>query len=310
MKTLLVASIKDEGPWLVEWIAYHRAIGFTDILICQNDSTDGTDALLSRLSDIGEITYIDNSGCNGRPQLSAYRKAYESDLYRSADWCLCIDSDEYFVPHDREGVEDFLQTYSEMDAIAVNWLNFGSSGNDVWQPGLLMDRFTRCAAPDCRTNFHFKSFHRIGAGFSGFGPHRPWGYPRDRYVYADGTIVPYHVQEAGLPDYINHSRAQINHYSVRSREEFDRKQARGDGFVETRVYNPKKFQILNKNDSRNLSIKRFHKRTLDQLFRLMSDRDLPWLHYKSCMHHFKSYAASLLILMTNVFVEFPVYDFV
>ena len=33
----LVSTVKDEAPYLWEWVAYHRMIGFNDILIFQND---------------------------------------------------------------------------------------------------------------------------------------------------------------------------------------------------------------------------------------------------------------------------------
>lgn len=42
LKVALVATAKDEGPFVLEWVAYHRLAGFDPIIIYQNDSTDGT----------------------------------------------------------------------------------------------------------------------------------------------------------------------------------------------------------------------------------------------------------------------------
>ena len=38
--------MRDEGPYLLEWVAYHRLIGFTDIVVCSNDCVDGSPAHL------------------------------------------------------------------------------------------------------------------------------------------------------------------------------------------------------------------------------------------------------------------------
>ncbi|HSF91360.1 MAG TPA: glycosyltransferase family 2 protein, partial [Paracoccaceae bacterium] len=52
--------MKNEGPFIPEWVAYHRAIGFTDIIICSNDSTDGTTELLDALDAGGYIKHFKN----------------------------------------------------------------------------------------------------------------------------------------------------------------------------------------------------------------------------------------------------------
>ncbi|MFZ1346925.1 MAG: glycosyltransferase family 2 protein, partial [Tabrizicola sp.] len=38
--------MKDEGPTVVEWVAHHLAVGFTEVMVYTNDCTDGTDDLL------------------------------------------------------------------------------------------------------------------------------------------------------------------------------------------------------------------------------------------------------------------------
>jgi hypothetical protein len=41
--------MKNEGPFILEWLAWHRAIGVQDFLIYTNDCTDGTDTFLMLL---------------------------------------------------------------------------------------------------------------------------------------------------------------------------------------------------------------------------------------------------------------------
>jgi hypothetical protein len=56
----LALTVKNEAPNIWEWVAYHRAIGFTDIVIYQNDSVDGTQALLRTMAEAGFIQYFPN----------------------------------------------------------------------------------------------------------------------------------------------------------------------------------------------------------------------------------------------------------
>ncbi|MGB8813172.1 MAG: glycosyltransferase family 2 protein, partial [Paracoccaceae bacterium] len=41
-RTAIVTTMKNEGPFILEWIAYHRMIGVDDFLIYTNDCSDGT----------------------------------------------------------------------------------------------------------------------------------------------------------------------------------------------------------------------------------------------------------------------------
>ena len=45
----IITTMKNEGPFILEWLAYHRAIGVDDFLIYTNDCTDGTDTMLDLL---------------------------------------------------------------------------------------------------------------------------------------------------------------------------------------------------------------------------------------------------------------------
>ncbi|MEK7854637.1 MAG: type VI secretion system baseplate subunit TssG, partial [Acidobacteriota bacterium] len=42
-------AVHDEGAFLLEWLAHHRASGFTDVLVFSNDCSDGTDLMLDRI---------------------------------------------------------------------------------------------------------------------------------------------------------------------------------------------------------------------------------------------------------------------
>ena len=49
MRATALLGVKNEGAFLIEWLAHHRACGFTDFLVYSNDCSDGTDVMLDRL---------------------------------------------------------------------------------------------------------------------------------------------------------------------------------------------------------------------------------------------------------------------
>ena len=56
----LFSCMKNEGAGLLEWIAYHRAIGVDDFLVYTNDCTDGTDTMLEMLQAKGIVQHRAN----------------------------------------------------------------------------------------------------------------------------------------------------------------------------------------------------------------------------------------------------------
>jgi Glycosyl transferase family 2 len=62
MRATILLGLKNEGAFLIEWLAHHRACGFTDFLVYSNDCTDGTDLMLDRLQAMGQLTHIHNDG--------------------------------------------------------------------------------------------------------------------------------------------------------------------------------------------------------------------------------------------------------
>ena len=80
-RVMLVTTVKDEGPNILEWVCYHRMIGFTDIVVFQNDSFDTTERTLWTLQEMGVIRYFNNNfrkpWVRANFQNRAYRRAVE-----------------------------------------------------------------------------------------------------------------------------------------------------------------------------------------------------------------------------------------
>lgn len=225
-----MTCIRDEGPWLLDWIAHHRAHGFTDFLIASHDCTDGSDALLDALDADGVITHLPFAPKGAKAvQWQALELLGAHEGYTSADVAMFFDVDEYLVLRDGVSLSDVLPEGA--DAAPLRWHLFGSSGHAVWEDRPVTERFTR-SVPDgtpLPAGHMFKTLHRPAA-FNGLGVHRPKG--RARWQFASGGRAPMGFEETqaiihllGVPQ--ADEVAWLNHYAVRSIEEFVLKSARG-----------------------------------------------------------------------------------
>ena len=219
---------------MLEWVGYHRAIGFDRVLIFTNDCEDGTDAMADRLAEIGLAVHERNSGTPDKgPQWAALRSDALKDALRRADWAAHLDVDEFLNVFAGQGrVGDVLD--DEMDAIAVPWRFFGSAGHMRFQDQPVTEQFTDagpCPAPFPRVALMFKSLFRP-ASFQKPGVHAPKARSdeRPRWRVANGRAAsnafsPERSMLVGAD--AGNALAQVNHYAVKSAESFLVKSARG-----------------------------------------------------------------------------------
>ncbi|WP_226552310.1 glycosyltransferase family 2 protein [Celeribacter naphthalenivorans] len=229
MNTLAITCIRDEGPWLLDWIAHHKAAGFTQVLIASHDCSDGTDRLLDALDAAGVVSHLPFVPEGEKAvQWQAMKKLSKHPLYKEADLALFFDVDEYLVLE--VPLADLLP--EDADAMPLRWHLFGNSGLGTWDERPVTERFTMAAPDDVSLPLahFFKTLHRPQA-FKGLGVHRPKG-KEARWVTAAGR--PMAPDFAAQQSRINlfgltskGEQAWINHYSTRSIEEFLLKSQRG-----------------------------------------------------------------------------------
>ena len=243
-RILLVATMRDEGPFLLEWIAYHRTIGFTDILVCTNDCADGSPALLDRLEAMGLVSHLRTRVEPAvPPQIAAYTLAATHPLLAEVDWAMVLDADEFLNVHAGTGqVADLIDAVPEATAFLVNWRIFGSAGVETWSPGLVTERYTTAAPRPHGVNNPYKTlFTRIEAYGCKLLSHQP-RFPHAeamaalRYVDGGGRPLPrYFVDESrqaflqSETGSVSWDLAQVNHYNTRSRDDYIVKHRRGGG---------------------------------------------------------------------------------
>lgn len=257
-KYILVCSIKNEGIYILEWIAYHLEIGFDHIILCSNDNSDGSDLLLNLLDFHGVITHFKNEVKLGEsPQLEAYKKVFESNILREGDFVCVIDIDEFIVLKAVSTIKELVSILPEFDCVALPWRHFGSSGQNELKKGLVIERFETCTKLNDPIDNQFKSMFLYSKEINSIGLHRP-RYQKDfvpKFLYLDGVKVNESVIKGELPRKAGetvrgYQIAQLNHYSIKSYQEFLLKRIRGNGFRPNNVehFNDSAFLSKDRNE--------------------------------------------------------------
>jgi len=247
------AIVKNEAPYILEWVAYHRVLGVERFFIADNASDDGTTELLAGLQAIGVVDSFAFPGARGRPpQLPAYSQIMSRYRYE-ADWVAFIDADEFIVPAGnlRTLRQYFAAVGPNVGAVVLNWALYGSSRRREPSDGLVIERFFSRAEENHRTNFHYKTIVR-SEDWRGVGTNPHAFHTRDGAwtVQADGFEVANHPDKGpGISDRLVWAPLRINHYVVKSRAEFDRKKApRGRATIQNAFRDDKFFQAHDRNE--------------------------------------------------------------
>lgn len=234
------AIAKNEGPYFKEWIEWHRQMGVEKFYIYDNESTDGTREILAPYIESGLVDYTDFPGY--RRQLAAYDDCFDKHRLETR-WIAFIDLDEFIVPIKDKSIADFLHRFENFPAVEINWLIYGSGGAKTKTPGTMMERFKCHSRPEHPLNRHVKSIVNPRRVFSMIGCHevaRLSGYAADSH----GNPIKKHFREREPQQDV----IRINHYAVRSYEEFLEKQLRGRASGTQRTVKSEYFDQYDLND--------------------------------------------------------------
>ncbi|MBE9604755.1 glycosyltransferase family 2 protein [Acetobacteraceae bacterium H6797] len=235
MRLAVGAIVKNEAPYLLEWISWHRAIGVTHFFIADNDSIDETTEILRALQKARLVRRI---AFPGRLHKIPQFDAYDHILQRAAgrfDWVALIDADEFIAPATDE--DDLPATLAglpaDVGAVALNWAIFGSSGLRAASGEPVFQRFLHRATQDIDEsrmaygNRLYKSIIRTAAYGGGIlNPHHPRIAKGFRYARMSGADLP--LREPGISADVDWRGFRLNHYMIKSWAEFVlKKQGRG-----------------------------------------------------------------------------------
>lgn len=300
--TVIVGCMKNEAPYIVEWVAYHRAIGVDNFLIYTNDCTDGTDRILDRLQDMGVLQHRNNNDWKGKsPQQHALNLSLKEPVVRNADWLLHIDVDEFVNVRCGNGtLQDFFDQVPEATNVAMTWRLFGHSGVTRLEDRFVIEQFDRCAPKFCpkpHTVWGFKTMFRNIGAYQKMSCHRPNKLAEDKrdqvlWVNGSGQDMTKEAVENGWrnsKNSIGYDLLQLNHYALRSAESFLIKRQRGRALHVDRSIGLNYWIRMDWSDARDITIQRNLPRLRAEYDRLMTDERLAALHRAGrAWHHAKA----------------------
>lgn len=290
--TGIVTTMKNEGPFILEWLAYHRSIGVEKFLIYTNDCTDGTDTLLELLQAKGLVEHRENPfrETGLKPQHAALQAAESEEMVKALDWVVCMDVDEFINIHVGEGrLDDLYAAVPEANLISMTWRLFGNSDIHEFRDGFITEAFTRCAPHYCRKPHQawgFKTLYRNIGLFKKLGVHRPKGLKPQLvdeifWVNGSGRRMPpstYRNAWRSTPGTYGYDLVTLNHYAVRSAESFLVKRDRGRVNHVDRDQGTAYWFRMNNNAEEDRSIHRHLPRARAEFDRLMADPEIAVQH--------------------------------
>jgi len=295
---VIVGCMKNEAPYILEWVAYHRAVGFDNFLIYTNDCTDGTDAVLGRLQDMGILQHRNNNDWKGNsPQQHALNQALKEPLIRDAEWIAHIDVDEFVNIRTGNGtLNDFFAAAPKATNIAMTWRLFGHNGVTALSGAPVIGQFDHCAPSFCpkpHTAWGFKTMFRNIGAYEKLSCHRPNKLDdaqaeRVKWVNGSGRDMTRDALRNGWrssKSNIGYDLLQLNHYALRSADSFLVKRQRGRALHVDRSIGINYWFRMDWNDHQDVSIQRNLPRLHTEMARLLADDPLRAHHEAGLAWH-------------------------
>jgi len=262
----LVAILRGEDDYLIEWIEFHILLGVNHFVLYDNGTSLNTFNLLKKYIDQGLVTYFSFPHIDGLRDgryvstLTLQQLAYADCIIRFSKhfkYLLQLDIDEFLFPKNYNSITEVLNLFNDkVSRIDINLINFGSAGHVNKPNGLVINNFTKSCksiAPTevkCIVNtkylskfFKYSNVHKFSI----------W-YPVKDII---------NKIRFGYPKVLKGNRAnklfQLNHYITKSKEEFIKKGIIYQDGWQVRKKTQERFDMLNKkyNQVTNDNIRRF-----------------------------------------------------
>ena len=227
----ICAIFKDEADYLKEWIEFHKLVGIQHFYLYNNKSSDNYFDILNPYIKEGIVTI--NDWPKPQSQMAAYQHFFDNYSLETK-WVGFIDIDEFVVPNTTDDVYTFLRKFdNNRSSVVINWKMFGSNGRikrDV--DGLLTEDFI-CS---------WEKYSDIGKFFFNtkydyYPEYKHNGKMHYTWAKVKGVPVPpvnvfNKVYSYDINPISNKELPiQINHYVIKSYNEYIQKKAKRGGGV-------------------------------------------------------------------------------
>lgn len=306
-RVLVATCMKDEGPFILEWLAWHRAVGVTDFVVFTNDCTDGTDRLLDRLHAMGEVTHLPNPAlATGATAFQPIALAFAERMaeMRAADFFISMDVDEFINVRTGEGrLADLFAASGPFDVLSMTEVNHGANRREHFERGWVKDLFPahQTSYPGPRkARRGVKSIVRLSDRVQKLRNHRPdmaagpygplWLDGSGRFL----TALAADPSENGIDCRGSFDLVRLEHYPLRALDSYLVKMFRGDVVVSGKKVSQTYWRLRNRNEETSADFSRLDPaaRTYHSE-RFERDAELMALHEAACQAHEARIAALL-----------------
>jgi hypothetical protein len=215
----ICAIAKNEQDYLLEWCAFNKVIGIDHIYIYDNESEVPAKEVVKNYIEEGFVDVIAFPG--KAKQMVSYSDCIAN--HKDDRWIAFIDIDEYICNFTNLSIKDILKEYEEYGGLQISWKLFGSNGQKTKPEGLTIENFTMASPCWWSENLHTKAICQPAKAVCfGDNPHFVRYSPPYYAVGEDFNKVPNAWAEKFCAN-----KLQLNHYVVRSKQEFVEKIAKG-----------------------------------------------------------------------------------
>jgi hypothetical protein len=215
----ILALFRNEAPYLAEWIEYHLLVGVDKFWLIDNQSSDKPATVLTPYINLGVVNL---SRWPGQGRQRAIYNYWRPILCPLSFWIAVIDIDEFLVPVQCRSIPSILHRFEWAPGLVLNWIVYDSNGQLNRTEGLVIERFRNHSPPDSGKNRHTQE---IG------NPRRITTMGIHWHYYANSSRP---VNTRGEPRLGHmftrpavHDLLRVNHYMMKSVEEYIAKRKRG-----------------------------------------------------------------------------------
>jgi hypothetical protein len=234
-----ITMVRNEAPYLREWIEYHRLIGVQKFYLYDNCSDDNIKEVLQPYINTGIVDYTYYPG--EKAQVSGFNDAIKR-FKNEAKYIAIIDIDEFIVPVQQNTIIEVINDVRNnaksrkklFAGLVIKWVNYGFDGHYSKPDGLVIENFKKTDGISlCHKtiiNPRMVMHYQLHDGI----------YFLNRFgVDENGEDVTGFVE----PSKATINKIRINHYWTKSYEEFKEKHNKGDALYGERNwtvpdYNP------------------------------------------------------------------------
>jgi hypothetical protein len=290
-----VSMMKDEGPYVIEWIAHHLAVGFTDLVVYTNDCSDGTDEMLIRLEELGLCHHRRNEIADGvLPQPSALTHAQAEPVVQQSDWVMVFDADEFVSIRYGDGTLDEMLSATKAlgaNGVVITWRIFGSGGVVDWSRAPVTEQYLSAAPVTWNKGWGVKTLFCFDAAKWKLGIHRPklkakWVetefLDQIKWLNGSGREMADYFKFRGWRSIIRtvgYDWVQLNHYAVKSVDSYAIRKLRGNVNNKKDKYNADYWSLQDRNEVRDDTMLRYSDQRNRIMAQLLQDPMLSRLHF-------------------------------